>query len=51
MTHWKCPRCGHLTHIPAYELAEIGTPFCANCHDGTDVEMEPVPGETKAGMV
>ena len=28
MTHWKCPRCGHLTHIPAYELAEIGTPFC-----------------------
>ena len=51
MTHWKCPRCGHRADVPAYELAEIGTPFCANCQDGANVEMEPVLGETKARAV
>jgi len=42
MTRWKCPKCGHVQEVPAYELATIGTPFCSEC--GTDpegVEIEP----------
>ena len=39
MTKWKCPE-GHTAEVPAYDLAEIGTPYCGEC-EREDVEMEP----------
>jgi hypothetical protein len=38
-TSWRCPKCKRLHVVGSYELAEIGTPHCPNCNDGT--EMEP----------
>ena len=33
---WKCPDCGHTVDCSYEDLAEVGTPYCADC----DVEME-----------
>ena len=33
---WKCPDCGHIVDCSYEDLAEAGTPYCADC----DVEME-----------
>ena len=35
---WKCPRCSHTVSHSYESLAEVGTPYCADC----EIEMELV---------
>ena len=28
---WKCEQCGRLAMVTDGDIAEIGTPFCADC--------------------
>lgn len=37
-TYWRCPKCKEVDRCPAYELADVGTPHCINCGDGTEME-------------
>ncbi len=37
-TYWECSECGFVSVVDAYELPEVGTPFCPECAD--EIEME-----------
>jgi len=47
-TYWKCPHCGAKKTVPAYELANVGTPHCSDCEE---VEMERDTGVPEAHSV
>jgi hypothetical protein len=36
-TVWKCPKCGDTQEAGPDDMAEVGTPFCAEC----DCDMAP----------
>jgi len=42
LTFWRCPKCRHVKSVWAYELAEIGTPFCGLTPQCEEQEMEPI---------
>jgi len=37
---WKCPKCGHAQVFDTAEIAEIGTPWCPECDDETEMEIQ-----------
>ena len=44
VTKWKCPVCDTKTTIPAYDLANIGCPYCGPCAEtGRDDHQELEP--------